>query len=67
MTCAMDWVYLDTNPTFYNVWIARGMTGETFFKIGEDGNWDNAWNLFWNDPLSRSNLETGLLFQVFSC
>jgi alpha-1,3-mannosyltransferase len=34
----MDWVYLDTNPTFYDVWIARGMTGETFFKIGEDGN-----------------------------
>jgi len=30
-TCAMDWTYLE-NPTFYDVWIARGMTGDTFFQ-----------------------------------
>jgi alpha-1,3-mannosyltransferase len=67
MTCAMDWVYLATDPTFYDVWVARGMTGDTFFNIPEDGNWNSAWNLFWNDHDSRSNLEAGLPFQVFSC
>jgi alpha-1,3-mannosyltransferase len=28
MTCAMDWVYVGQDPTFYDVWIARGMTGD---------------------------------------
>ena len=35
MTCAMDWTYVGLDPTFYDVWIARGMNGDTFFNIPE--------------------------------
>jgi alpha-1,3-mannosyltransferase len=67
MTCAMDWTYVGRDPTFYDVWIARGMNGDSFFDIPEDGNWNSAWNLFWNNPESRDRLNTGRPFQVFSC
>lgn len=40
MTCAMDWTYLGRDPTFYDVWISRTMSGEAFFNIPEDGSWD---------------------------
>jgi hypothetical protein len=43
------------------------MTGDTFFEIPEDGNWNFAWNLFWNDPKSRQRLNSHKPFQVFSC
>lgn len=66
-TCAMDWTYVGENPTFYDVWIARGMTGDLFFNIPEDGSWDNAWNLFWNDQKTRMRLYTWRPFQVFAC
>ncbi|XP_014556196.1 glycosyltransferase family 69 protein [Bipolaris victoriae FI3] len=66
-TCAMDWTYVGDNPTFYDVWIARGMTGDLFFRIPEDGSWDFAWDLFWNDQKSKSRLSTWKPFQVFSC
>ncbi|KAF9701769.1 hypothetical protein EKO04_000416 [Ascochyta lentis] len=66
-TCAMDWTYVGDNPTFYDVWIARGMTGDSFFKIPEDGSWDFAWNLFWNDDKARSRLTATKPFQVFAC
>jgi alpha-1,3-mannosyltransferase len=42
MTCAINWTYVGTNPTFYNVWIARGMNSDSFFNIPEDGSWDLA-------------------------
>lgn len=64
--CAMDWTYVGDNPTFYDVWIARGMTGDTFFKIPEDGSWDFAWNLFWNDNKAHSRLAAMKPFQVFA-
>lgn len=32
-TCAMDWTYVGDHPTFYDVWIARSMTGDSFFEI----------------------------------
>lgn len=67
MTCAMDWVYVGQDPTFYDVWIARGMTGDSFFHIPEDGNWNSAWNLFWNDPKAKERLHAHKPFQVFSC
>ncbi|KUJ16676.1 uncharacterized protein LY89DRAFT_62824 [Mollisia scopiformis] len=67
MTCAMDWTYVGNDPTFYDVWIARGMTGDSFFDIPEDGNWDSAWNLFWNDPMAQSRLNNRQPIQVFSC
>jgi alpha-1,3-mannosyltransferase len=66
-TCAMDWTYAGDNPTFYDVWIARGMTGDTFFRIPEDGSWDFAWNLFWNDDTARAGLAAAKPFQVFAC
>ena len=67
MTCGMDWTYVGQDPTFYDVWIARGMTGDTFFNIPEDGNWNSAWNLFWNDAKTKSRLSGIRPFQVFSC
>lgn len=67
MTCAMDWTYVGHDPTFYDVWIARGMNGDSFFNIPEDGNWNSAWNLFWNNPDAQQSLRAGRPFQVFSC
>ncbi|KAG6991354.1 hypothetical protein G7Y79_00053g088370 [Physcia stellaris] len=67
MTCAMDWTYLGPHPTFYDVWIARTMNGDSFFNIPPDGNWGSAWNLFWNNPTARDRQQSGLPFQVFSC
>jgi alpha-1,3-mannosyltransferase len=67
MTCALDWTYVGPDPTFYDVWIARGMNGDSFFNIPEDGNWNSAWNLFWNNAKAESRLHAGLPFQVFSC
>ena len=67
MTCAMDWTYVGPDPTFYDVWIARGMNGDTFFNIPEDGNWNSAWNIFWNNPSAQERQRTGKPFQVFSC
>ncbi|KAH8621710.1 glycosyltransferase family 69 protein [Alternaria alternata] len=45
-TCAMDWTYVGDHPTFYDVWIARGMTGDSFLEIPASGSWDRAWDLF---------------------
>lgn len=42
MTCAMDWTYLGQNPTFYDVWISRTMSGESFFNIPDGGSWDSV-------------------------
>jgi alpha-1,3-mannosyltransferase len=67
MTCAMDWVDDNPDPLFYDIWIARGITGDTFFHIPEDGSWGFARNLFWNDEKSRSRLDTFKPFQVFAC
>ena len=67
MVCGMDWTYVGDDPTFYDVWIARGMNGDTFFEIPEDGSWNAAWNIFWNNPVARERLWTGKPFQVFSC
>lgn len=67
MTCAMDWTYVGRDPTFYDVWIVRGMTGDSFFSIPADGSWNSAWNLFWNDATAQSRLRAHRPFQVFSC
>ncbi|KAK4195470.1 glycosyltransferase family 69 protein [Triangularia verruculosa] len=67
MTCGMDWTYVGPDPTFYDVWIARGMNGDSFFEIPQDGNWNSAWNLFWNNPNARQRLLSHQPFQVFSC
>lgn len=67
MTCGMDWTYAGPDPTFYDVWVARGMTGDSFFNIPEDGSWNSAWNLFWNDPETLARYNSHKPFQVFSC
>jgi alpha-1,3-mannosyltransferase len=67
MACAMDWTYVGHDPTLYDVWIARGMNGDAFFDIPADGNWNSAWNLFWNNPNAQQSLRAGRPFQVFSC
>lgn len=67
MTCAMDWTYVGPDPTFYDVWISRGINGDSFFNVPPDGSWDHAWNLFWNDGATKSRLQAKLPFQVFSC
>ena len=67
LVCGMDWTYVGPDPTFYDVWIARGMTGESFFLIPPDGNWNSAWNLFWNDAASQARFTARQPFQVFSC
>lgn len=67
MTCAMDWTYVGRDPTFYDVWIARDIKGNTFFDIPADGNWNSAWNLFWNNEDTRGLYNSHSPFQVFSC
>ncbi|KAL1887535.1 hypothetical protein Sste5346_010146 [Sporothrix stenoceras] len=67
MTCGMDWVYVGEHPTFYDVWVARGMNGDSFFEIPADGNWNSAWNLFWNNGDAKASLNAHKPFQVFSC
>jgi alpha-1,3-mannosyltransferase len=67
MICAIDWTYIGHDPTFYDLWIARDMNGDSFFKIPEDGSWDYAWNLFWDNPDAQEAFNEKRPFQVFSC
>ncbi|KAG8671746.1 hypothetical protein FPOAC1_005003 [Fusarium poae] len=67
MTCAMDYTYVGQHPTFYDIWVARTIKGDSFFEVGSDGNWNSAWNLFWNDPQTRARFEEHKPFQVFAC
>ncbi|KAI0601224.1 alpha-1,3-mannosyltransferase CMT1 [Biscogniauxia sp. FL1348] len=68
MTCAMDWTYVGPNPTFYDVWVARTLSGDLFFDIpAVDSSWDKAWNLFWNDFQGQQRFRRMLPFQVYAC
>lgn len=67
MTCAMDWTYVGPHPSFYDVWVSRGMTGDTFFDLPPSGSYDNHWNLFWNDRQAQNQFYDHKPFQVFSC
>ncbi|KAK4140372.1 glycosyltransferase [Dichotomopilus funicola] len=67
LVCGMDWTYVGRDPTFYDVWIARGLAGDSFFEIPPDGNWNSAWNLFWNDDVAEDRFRAHKPFQVFSC
>ncbi|KAF5000843.1 hypothetical protein FGRMN_1451 [Fusarium graminum] len=67
MTCAMDWTYVGPDPTFYDIWIARTIAGDSFFEVGADGNWNSAWNIFWNAPETQTRYRTHQPFQVFAC
>lgn len=70
MTCAMDWAYLsglDEPPAFYDVWVARGITGDTFFEIPDDGSWAHALRPFERDPPTLARLAAHRPFQAFAC
>ncbi|KAJ4257360.1 hypothetical protein NW762_008479 [Fusarium torreyae] len=67
MTCAMDFTYAGPDPTFYDVWVARTLAGDTFFPIPEDGSWDDAWDLFRGNREARMRYDAHLPFQVFAC
>ena len=65
MVCAMDWI--DGGSSFYDVWASRGINGDQFFEIPQNGGWEYHDNLFWNDNVSRDRVEGGKPFQVFGC
>ncbi|KAK7970075.1 hypothetical protein PG988_009148 [Apiospora saccharicola] len=67
MTCAMDWTYMGKDPTFYDVWVARTLKGDSFFQIPPDGSWDQAWDIFAGDPYTLHRYRQKLPFQVFAC
>ncbi|KXH64434.1 alpha-1,3-mannosyltransferase CMT1 [Colletotrichum nymphaeae SA-01] len=67
MTCGFDWTYVGPDPTFYDVWISRTIAGDSFFEIPADGNWNSAWNIFWNEDTSRRRFFDHKPLQVFSC
>ncbi|OAQ66119.1 glycosyltransferase family 69 [Pochonia chlamydosporia 170] len=67
MTCAMDWTHAAKDPTFYDVWVARSIDGDSFFDIPPNGSWDSAWNIFWNAEKTRTRFLDKRPFQVFSC
>lgn len=67
MTCAFDWIYGENEPSFYDVYVARAINGDTFFEIPPDLSWRFASNLFWNEPTSQERLEAHRPFQVFAC
>ena len=65
MTCAMDWNVAGT--IFYDVWVARGINGDSFFEIPQDGRWEFSGNLFWNDHSTRRRYDKKQPFQVYAC
>ena len=67
MSCAMDWNDKNNDVLFYDAWVARGISGDTFFEIPQSSEWTFAANLFWNDPLSKQRFEAKQPFQVYAC
>lgn len=65
MTCAFDWIFF--GDTFYDVWVSRSMSGNTFFNIPQDASWAYKDGLFWDDPPSKKRYEALLPLQVYSC
>lgn len=64
MTCPMDF---SDDGLFYDIWVARSMTGDIFFNIPPSGLWTFAKNLLWDDPERKRRLEAHKPFQVFAC
>ncbi|KAL8671945.1 MAG: hypothetical protein Q9168_003571 [Polycauliona sp. 1 TL-2023] len=64
MACPMD---LSDAGLFYDIWVARSMTGDIFFNIPPSGLWEFAKDLLWDDPVRKRRLEAHEPFQVFAC
>ncbi|PHH90937.1 hypothetical protein CDD83_2189 [Cordyceps sp. RAO-2017] len=70
MACAMDWTCNGGDPpscNFYDVWIARDIAGDSFFRIPNDASWGRALDLFWAESETRARFQAHRPFQVFSC
>jgi alpha-1,3-mannosyltransferase len=68
MVCAMDWTNGPDTPTFYTVWIARGISVDPFFRVSADPvSWEYAHDIFWNDHDTREQYMLHKPFQVFTC
>ncbi|PKS11687.1 hypothetical protein jhhlp_001675 [Lomentospora prolificans] len=68
MTCGMDWSHIKRYPTFYDVWVSRSITGNSFFYIDPtDISWDHAHLLFFDDPESSQRYDDHRPVQVFAC
>jgi alpha-1,3-mannosyltransferase len=65
MTCAFDWIH--DGDTFYDVWVSRSMSGDLFFEVPPDSNWNYSSNLFWDHPLSHDKFHRAQPLRVFSC
>jgi alpha-1,3-mannosyltransferase len=65
MTCGMDWANSSNpeQPRLYDTWIARSMTGDTFYN--DMFNWDGGF--FPDHAPTRARWEKYLPVQVFSC
>ncbi|TVY23804.1 Alpha-1,3-mannosyltransferase [Lachnellula hyalina] len=66
MTCAMDWMD-EGIETFYDVWVARDIKGDTFFEVSDSGSWDSSQNLFWNNEETLERYVNNKPFQVYAC
>ncbi|KAI4115008.1 MAG: hypothetical protein LQ338_007927 [Usnochroma carphineum] len=64
MACPMDY---SNDGLFYDVWVARSMTGDIFFNIPPSGLWKYARNLLWDDPVAKRRLDAKKPFQAFAC
>ena len=65
MTCATDWVF--GGDVFYDSWVSRSMSGNTFFEIAQDMSWAFHKNMFWDDPISKPKYQDFHPFQCYSC
>ncbi|KAI4138586.1 MAG: hypothetical protein L6R39_006713 [Caloplaca ligustica] len=64
MACSMDY---SNDGLFYDIWVARSMTGDIFFDIPPSGLWKYAKNLLWDDPVAKRRLDAKKPIQVFAC
>lgn len=65
-TCSMDWV--NGVHTFYDSWVSRSMSGNTFFAIAQDMSWTFSQNnMFWDDRIAREQYERREPLRVYSC
>lgn len=65
MTCGMDWS--EHGSIFYDIYVSRSITGETFWQIAQDGLWQFSGNLFWADLETKDKYERHQPFKVYAC
>ncbi|KAF1952166.1 hypothetical protein CC80DRAFT_181283 [Byssothecium circinans] len=68
MMCGMDWNLWEP-LAFYDSWVGRGINGDLFIKIIQEGDQmvDNDAGIFWNHPVSRQRHDAWKPLQVFAC